>query len=67
MATLIFCNIRAPFNLTIRPNGEGAIAMAVAKFIFWICATATYLHDPESRYAGRVKLRAWLLRSDIIG
>ena len=32
----------------LRPNGEGAIMLAVAKFIFWICATVTYLHDPES-------------------
>ena len=37
--------------------------MAVAKFIFWICATVTYLHDPESRYAGFVNWRAWLIDS----
>ena len=33
----------------LRSNAEGVIMMAVAKFIFWICATVTYLHDPESR------------------
>ena len=33
----------------LRSNGEGIIMLTVAKFIFWICATVTYLHHPESR------------------
>ena len=33
----------------LRSNAEGVIMLSVAKFIFWICATVTYLHDPESR------------------
>ena len=48
----------------LRPNAEGVIMLAVAKFIFWICATVTYLHDPESPkddpYCSFIVLLGWI-------
>jgi hypothetical protein len=32
---------------TLKSQAKGIVFVAFAKFIFWICATITYLHNPE--------------------
>ncbi len=54
LAIIIIFNLTHPQTrrknvvISLRTQAKGSIVLAFGPFVFWICAMATYLHNPES-------------------